>query len=145
MSYPVRRPRGDRFARLFSDFFSDPYGFGGRRNAWQPDIDVTEAADAWIVEVRLPGFAPEEVNIEQNDRELAISARHEGSDTEESGGRWADFSYRFTMPSDVDGEKIEATMDHGLLTVRLPRSETSRPRRIAVGRPDPRTIEGTQS
>jgi hypothetical protein len=51
-----------------------------------------------------------------------------------SSRRFTDFSYRLSLPSDVDTEAIEATMDHGLLTIRLPRSASAKPRRIEVGR-----------
>jgi HSP20 family protein len=51
------------------------------------------------------------------------------------------FSYRLTIPSDVDLDKIDATMDHGLLTVNLPRSTGQTGRRIAVGSSG-RAIEG---
>lgn len=129
----------DRLNRLFADAF---YGQGGRPVRWQPDVDIEELSDAWVVEIRLPGVAPEEVAIDVTDRELCVRSVH----TEESGGaegakahtgsmrRYTDFSYRFTVPADVDADQIDATMDHGLLTVRLPRTSTSRSRRITVGR-----------
>jgi HSP20 family protein len=133
MSYPSRRlRRPDR---------PDPF------SRHQPDIDVEESGDAWLVEVRLPGVAPDEVTIDVHDRELQIRARHEEGDQQPPAAeqapmtrrsrRLADFSYRLTIPSDVDSDGIEATMDHGLLAIRLPRAAQSRSRRIEIGRRQP--------
>jgi HSP20 family protein len=130
MTYPSRRfrrpERPDPFSRQ------------------QPDIDVEETGEGWVVEVRLPGIAPEEVALEVSERELQIRARHEDRDdapateqlpTTRTSRRYADFSYRLSIPSDVDTDGIEATMDHGLLTVRLPRAAARKSRRIEIGRP----------
>ena len=129
MPYPARRPR----RRERPDMFNRPH----------PDIDFEETGDGWVIEVRLPGVAPDEVVIDVSDRELSVRARHEEGEqapaNEEqpatrSSRRFTDFSYRLSLPSDVDTEAIEATMDHGLLTIRLPRSASAKPRRIEVGR-----------
>jgi HSP20 family protein len=110
---------------------------GGRSST--NDIDVDETIDGWTVTARLPGFAPDEVMIEMDERELAIRAKSEaevnaGSEGEATGSRRRSFDYRITVPGEVDPDKIDATMDHGLLTVRLPRTARSQRRQIAVGR-----------
>src|ERR1041384_4230338 len=154
MSYPVRGPRDpaprrDRFGRPFGDIFGDPFGQSSRGGAFQADYDVTETADSWELEVRLPGFAPDEVNVELTERELRISARHEDSTESGEGGsqqsrrRSADFSYRLTVPADVAHDNVDARRDHGLLTFKLPRSGASKPRRIEIGQPKRSSIEGT--
>jgi HSP20 family protein len=135
--------------------------FGGsylaERAAWHPDVDVDEESDGWVVEVRLPGVAPEEVSVDVTERELVIRSRQsqEAASPEESGGggdesvttksrRVREFQYRLSMPSDVDADAIDATMDHGLLTVRLPRSAQPKSRRIEIARPgDGNVVEGT--
>ena len=53
--------------------------------------------------------------------------------------RYADFSYRLTLPPDADPDSVDATMDHGLLTITVPRSRSTGSRRVSIGR---RTIEG---
>jgi HSP20 family protein len=166
MSYPVRPWRGrggyrrdpfaaldavqERMSRVFGEALA---GYRGRTPMWHPDIDVDETADGWVVEVRLPGVAPEEVVVDVSDRELIIRSRHEesneGEAPEESQAqapvrvrRWSSFLYRLTLPSEVDTQRIDATMDHGMLTVTLPRSTESRSRSINVGRREGQAIEG---
>lgn len=144
MSYPMRGqdPGGresfaglenmrDWMNRLMGETFA---GYRDRFPRWRPDVDIDEDTDGWVVEARLPGVAPEEVAIDVSGRELVIRAVHE--ETAGSGGRsrHSDFSYRLVIPPDANTDAIDATMDHGLLLVRLPRSSTSGSRRITVGR-----------
>jgi HSP20 family protein len=147
MNYPMRRspfrmgwdPFGD--LQALRDEVGRVFGslYGGRGG--YPDIDLDEDADGWVVTARLPGVAPEEVTVEVDDRELSIRARSEAEVTgEERAERRRSFDYRFSIPGDIDAEHVDATMDHGLLTIRLPRSERSKRRTIPVGH---KAIEGT--
>jgi HSP20 family protein len=84
-----------------------PPGFGG--------VDVESGPEGWTVVVQLPGVAAEELSIDVERRELGIRTLSE----EGAGG----FTYRLALPAEVDTEHVDATMDHGLLTVRLPRAD----------------------
>jgi HSP20 family protein len=122
-----------RLNRMVGDAIT---GYRGHHPLWHSDIDVETTEDGWVLEVPLPGMAPEEVAVDVNDHELTIRAAHEGggSGVHARRSRYSDFSYRLTMPSDVDTEAIDAVMQHGLLTVTLPRGRVSHRRRISVGR-----------
>jgi HSP20 family protein len=78
-------------------------------------VDVESDATGWTVVVQLPGVAAEELSIDVERRELCIQTI-----TEEGA---PGFTYRLALPAEVDTERVDATMDHGLLTVRLPRAE----------------------
>ena len=106
------------------------------------DVDLDETENGWVVTARLPGVAPEEVEVDFEDRVLTIRARSEAEvnaqvSGEPSGSRRRAFEYRMTVPGQVDPDGIDATMDHGLLTVRLPRVARSQRRQITVGRRAP--------
>jgi HSP20 family protein len=157
MSYPVRpSPRGVRHDllagleamqvrvnRLLGDAFT---GHRGRTPSWHPDIDIEEGEGGWLVVARLAGVAPEEVAIDIDDHDLVIRAADAG---EEPAGlspyartlRPTAFYYRLVLPSGVDTDAIEATMDHGLLVLRMPRSTVSHSRRIPVARRITQSIE----
>jgi len=83
-----------------------PPGFGG--------VDVESGENGWTVVVQLPGVAAEELTIDVEARELSVRTH-----TEEGPGG---FDYRLALPAEVDTEHVDATMDHGLLTIRLPRA-----------------------
>jgi HSP20 family protein len=131
MSYPMGR---DPYRRAW-----DPFAEMGRllaalsnmrtERGWFDDVDVDESERGWTVTARLPGVAPDEVEVEVDGRELCIRGRTADGDRQQSA-----FNYRLAMPSDVDPDQVDATMDHGLLTVNLPRAGRSARRQISVGR-----------
>ncbi|MFY1673606.1 Hsp20/alpha crystallin family protein [Plantactinospora sp. WMMB334] len=109
---------------------------GGRSG--QPDVELKPAGDGWTVTARLPGVAPEEVALELDDRELCIRARSEAEVNADhgmagSGSQSRAFEHRVHLPAPVDPDRIDAVMDHGLLTVRLPKAPRPGRRTIIIG------------
>lgn len=101
------------------------------------DVEVTEDEDGWTVTARLPGMAPEEVSVEVDKRDLRIRAKTEPPAESEpaADARHLSFDFHFRLPEEVDPDRVDATMDHGLLTIRLPRSVRTGRRTIPVQRP----------
>jgi HSP20 family protein len=103
---------------------------------WSPLVDVEETEDAWIVEAELPGVKKKDVNVEMRDNELVISG--EIKERERKGilrrrtRRTGRFAYRVTLPGDADAGNIDASLRDGILTVRVPKPEQTRPRRVEV-------------
>jgi HSP20 family protein len=131
---PVRELQGlqDQFAQLMQRDTTD--GNGGLPLV--PLVDIEETEDAWIVEAELPGVKPEDVNVEVRGSELAISG--EIKEREREGilrrrtRKTGEFDYHITLPGDADAEHIDAELHDGVLTVRIPKPEQERPRRIDV-------------
>jgi HSP20 family protein len=104
--------------------------------AWAPPVDIEETDDAWIVEAELPGVKRDDVNLEVRDNELEISG--EIKERERKGilrrrtRRTGFFDYRVTLPGPIDAANIDAKLDDGVLTVRIPKPEQQRARRIDV-------------
>jgi HSP20 family protein len=104
---------------------------------WEPPVNIEETDDAWIVEAELPGAKQEDVNVEVRENELVVAG--EIKEKERKGilrrrtRRVGQFEYRVTLPGDVDAERIDASLDHGVLTIRVPKPERTQPRRIQVG------------
>jgi HSP20 family protein len=101
-----------------------------------PLADVEETEDAYTVEIELAGVKKEDIQIEVAGRRLAVTG--ERKEKERKGtmrrrtrtvGR---FRYEVVLPDDVDSEHIEASMNDGVLTVRVPKSAGDRPKQIAV-------------
>jgi HSP20 family protein len=105
--------------------------------AWTPPVDIEETEDAWIVEAELPGVDRKDIDIEMNDGEVAITG--EIKERERKGilrrrtRRVGRFEFRVTLPGDIDAEQVEANVDGGVLTVRIPKPERSRPHRVEIG------------
>jgi HSP20 family protein len=104
--------------------------------AWVPLVDIEETEDAWIVEAEVPGVRNEDVDVEVRDSEIAITG--EIKERERQGilrrktRRVGRFEFRVALPGQTDPEKVEAALDNGVLTVRIPKPEMTRPRHIEV-------------
>lgn len=107
-----------------------------RAIAWQPMVDIEETEDAYAFEVDLPGVKRDDITVEVRDRDLCITG--EIKEKERTGvvrrqtRRTGSFSYRATLPSGVDPDRIEATMENGVLSVRIPKTEKAKPHKIEV-------------
>lgn len=106
------------------------------RNVWAPLADVSEADDAYTVEIDVPGVRREDISIDLVGSELAVTG--ELKEKERVGllrrrtRRTGRFSYRVALPDQVDADKVEASLDHGVLTIRVPKSDAAKPRRIEI-------------
>jgi HSP20 family protein len=119
----------DRLDRLV-----DPGGVAS--SVWTPPVDIEETDDAWIVEAELPGVERDDISIELRENELSITG--EIKERERTGilrrrtRRVGEFAFHVTLPGPFDPDQVEATMKDGVLSVRVPKPQTSRPRRIEV-------------
>jgi HSP20 family protein len=108
---------------------------------WIPLVDIHEYADRFELYVDLPGVDPSTVDLTLDGGILTLSGerREQTRNTgEESQGRRVErghgqFHRRFVLPDTVDGEKVNATGSHGVLTVRIPKQAKAMPRRIQIG------------
>jgi HSP20 family protein len=103
---------------------------------WSPLVDIEETEDAWVIEADLPGVKKGDINIEVSDSELSITG--EIKERERRGvlrrrtRRTGQFEYRVTLPGDPDAEHIEASLNDGVLTVRIPKPARAKARRIEI-------------
>ena len=103
---------------------------------WTPLVDVEETEDAWIVEAEVPGAKRDDVKVELQDSQLAISG--EIGEREPTGivrrrtRRRGAFEYRVTLPGDADPEGVEANLHDGVLTVKVAKAKKSQARQIEV-------------
>lgn len=87
-----------------------------------PAVDVTEDEQGVRLVAEIPGYKPEGVKLSLENRVLTMSG-------EKANGS---FKRSFTVPNTIDADKIEASVEHGVLTVVLPRAEAAKPREIPV-------------
>ena len=110
--------------------------------AWIPPVDIHEFADRFELYVDLPGVDPNQVELTLDGGVLTLAgdrAEQQVSNkrddevqslrVERGHGR---FHRRFVLPDTVDGEKVNATGKNGVLTIRIPKQEKSKPRRIQI-------------
>jgi HSP20 family protein len=123
----------EEMGRLVQSTWLPASGDGG---AWTPFADIEETEDAWIIEAEVPGVDRKDVNVELRNSELVISGdikeRERQGILRRRARRTGHFEYHVTLPGEVAEDKIEADLHDGILTVRVPKSEQARPRRIEV-------------
>lgn len=113
-------------------------GFSRQYNAFPLALDVVEDQDAYTVKASVPGINPDDVEVTMTDNVLTIKGEtHEEKDVEEKQyrlreRRYGSFQRRVTLPVAVDPDKVEATSENGVLTLRLPKSEAVKPKKISV-------------
>ena len=125
----------------FEELMNEEF-FNGRRaaaqRAHQPAVDVREDKDAYHIEAELPGFKPENVDVNVDNGVLTVTAERRYEKRDEEKGyqrverRYGTFRRSFTLPDSVSPDQIEATLQEGILSVRIPKRETATPRRIQV-------------
>jgi HSP20 family protein len=125
-----------RLGRLWESEFGSAFGTGASAG-WAPLADLRETQDAYLVDVDVPGVKREDINVELlGNNELVVTG--ELKETEREGlfrkrtRRTGRFEYRTTLPQDVQADNIEATLADGVLTLRVPKAETAKPRRIEI-------------
>jgi HSP20 family molecular chaperone IbpA len=89
---------------------------------WDYGFEVSRTENGYTVEVPVPGFSSSNVEITLKDGIVSVSAKNERRT----------FSRSFTVPEDVDSEKISASVMDGMLTITLERHPAAQPKRIIV-------------
>ncbi len=104
-----------------------------------PKVDVRETPNAYVLDMDLPGMSEKDVEINLKDRVLSISSKVEEKKEEKKEGEWlikerrsSCFSRRFTLPQDIDAEKVTAEFKHGVLSVDIPRKPETQAKQIAI-------------
>lgn len=137
----------DEMDRIFEDPFFGRGSRGDNQN-WGLPLDVAENENSYIIHASIPGIDPDDVDVSISDNVLTIRGELTGENTDENDRfvlrerRMGSFTRSVSFPMAVDAEHVEASCNNGVLTLRLPKAETARPRRINIGRGSGRTIEG---
>ena len=128
---------------VFNDFFDTE--FMPKANATAPAINVKENDKAYIVELAAPGMKKEDFNVHINDEgNLIIKMESKQEQKEEDKSTrylrrefsYSKFEQTLLLPDDVEKEQIKAKVEHGVLTVELPKHEEKKvkvSRQIEIG------------
>ena len=124
--------------RLFDDMMNRPLVGTRSGDGWFPPVDIEEQADAFVVEMDLPGIKNDEIKITMENNTLSIRGERKQEQTQEEPSyhicerRFGVFQRAFTLPQGVDGAKIRAAFKDGVLTITLPKAEQARAREINI-------------
>ncbi|MCC9711386.1 MULTISPECIES: Hsp20/alpha crystallin family protein [unclassified Streptomyces] len=121
---------------MHAAFVGGGWPTSGGSEPWAPAADIEDAEDAYLVELELPGMDKEQITVEVSEGELDVHG--EVRQKERTGAvrrhtrRIGQFDYRTTLPPNADAEHISAELNNGVLTVRVPKTEKGKARRVEI-------------
>jgi HSP20 family protein len=120
------------------DSFLEPR-LQGLQSGVFPAINLTEDDNHFVLRAELPGVKAEDLNIQATGRNITIvgerklateDAAAKYHRREREGGR---FSRALAMPKEIDADRVEARMQNGILTLKVPKAESAKARRVTIG------------
>ena len=124
-------------------FFPDPFqplvGQLGGGRAFAPPVDVTVSDGDLVLTMDVPGLTGDDLSIELADGYLFVRGERkrpelaEGSSFAHRERAFGRFERSIKLPGGVDGDAIMATVDHGVLSLIVPKPERLKPKTIAIG------------
>ena len=126
----------ERMPSVFDDFFK-PWNEWFDGGVWGrtmnvPAVNITEQKDEYLVSLAAPGLKKEDFKIDVDGNMLTISSEKEEKkeEKEEKYTRkeysYSSFSRSFTLPEEINQEKIDAKYEDGVLKISLPRKEEAK-------------------
>jgi len=119
----------------------DPFLNARPVSAFSPAIEVKETIDAFVLKADIPGVEEKNLDVSVHNGTLTLSG-HRASEERKEGESYAlyerqfgSFSRSFALPDMADGERIDAKLENGVLTVTIAKRSEAKPRKIAIKRP----------
>ena len=113
------------------DYFNDDTYFWPDvdKEAVQPEANLHEEDDRYVLEIVVPGMKREDLRVEHNEHELVVGGQRSGFKTDEQRTLREEFAYvsferKFGLPSNSDHRQIQARYEHGVLHVEIPKRTT---------------------
>ena len=131
---------GDTFDRFFDDFLYPTLrsGDGDTLWGWNPLVDIYDEKDHMVITAELPGVDKKDIVIDVKDRILTLKGERSDDNEVKEGDfyrrerSYGKFERAFTLPMDVDPDKISATYKEGVLKLEIPKPEGMKPKKITV-------------
>lgn len=142
-AYPISNLQ-QQINRMFEDFQPSGGQFDGLGGGtFAPALDVKENAGCYIVSLEVPGIAQDDLNISLENNVLTIRGQKQQKHEENEGAAgeslrrversYGSFARSVTLPRGVEGGKVSASLNDGVLQIELPKEEQAKPRQISIG------------
>jgi len=125
------------FDRAFQDLTESRPSVSGMKE-FSPSCEITEDKSNYLLKFDMPGVSKENVKVELERHMLTVTAeRREEKKADDKKIHYSEISYgsfvrSFTLPAQVEEGKVLAKFEDGVLTVMLPKTEASTPKKISV-------------
>ena len=121
-------------------FYLHPYPYRRAARRWSENnqnalgVNIHEAEDAYLLSALVPGLKAEDLNIQVLDDVIRIEGEYKADENEyllrelPSGS----FTRTLRLPTTIEADSVEAKISEGVLTLKLPKAESARPKKIQV-------------
>lgn len=121
---------------LGSSWINRSSGLPNRRAAF-PALNIWENGEAYFAEAECPGLNIQDFDLSIAGRQVSLSGERREEYPENTSFHRRErgtskFSRTLTLPGDIDPAKVEASLANGVLTIRLPKTESAKPRKVEV-------------
>lgn len=123
--------------KLFDNFFHGDVESEKSLN-WYPVVDIKETKDDYIVAAEVPGISKDDIKINISENTLTIKGDKNEEKKEQDHNyhrierRYGSFQRSFTLPNQIQGNKVKASYKDGVLTISLPKKEEVKPKEIPI-------------
>jgi HSP20 family protein len=103
--------------------------------SFTPAADVRREGDTWTLSIAVPGIPPDKLDIDIVGRTFRVRGERSSEEKTESVMSeivYGRFEREFTLPDDIDAQRVQATYRYGMLELVLPLKESIKPHRIEV-------------
>ncbi len=138
--HPIRRMRSE-LDRFFNEALGDRWGMDGGENGWRmwsPRMDFSETETGYHAKVDLPGLKKDDVTVKVEERQLIVSGERKEEKREEKEDflsierHYGSFYRSLPLPENAVADAVDAKIDNGVLTIKIPKSKEAKAKVIKV-------------
>jgi len=132
-------PLRNMMDRLMEDAWVRPPASWMQGNQGAFGFDLYETGEDFVLTATLPGVRPDDLELSVQGNMLTISGEMKSEENDNDQRtyhlrerQYGRFSRQITLPTSIQTDRIQANLEHGVLTLHVPKAEESRPRRIEI-------------
>ena len=118
----------------------DPFFTARPASAFSPAFEVKETTDTFVLKADLPGVEEKDLDIGVHNGVLTVSGSRAAEERKDGESyalyerQYGSFTRSFSLPDMADGERIDAKLDNGVLTLTIAKKAEAKPRKISIKR-----------
>lgn len=116
----------------------DPFFTTRPESAFSPAFEVKETTDSFVLKADLPGVEEKDLDVAIHNGVLTVSGSRQSEERKEGESyaiyerQYGSFSRSFSLPDMADGERIDAQLTNGVLTLTIAKKAEAKPRKISI-------------
>jgi HSP20 family protein len=116
----------------------DPFFTGRPSSAFAPAFEVKETTDSFVLKADVPGVDEKDLDVSMHNGVLTVSGSRQSEERKEGESyalyerQYGSFTRSFSLPDMADGERIDAKLDNGVLTLTIGKKAEAKPKKISI-------------